>query len=154
MKYQIVKQLEDYTLCEAEKDIAGEVVLLFEANTFEQAQFIKNQFLHNKPYAPFERCWIAEIRHIVSVADKVVSEQPYETRTLLVIAATEQEARDRFIKEATDYGQPYQNGNGEAVTWAFDQILSLEEADFFSTIDLYQGLPVELKSRRPVVKTD
>lgn len=148
VKYQDVDQTIVYTLCSADDAEDGEIILIFEADSYEQASFIKNQFLHFEPYKPFDACWIAETRHIVSVSGVVVADMPYEYRTLLVIAPTEAVARQKIEAEAIAYGAPYKNGDGQDVIWRFDKIISIAEADFFSTIDLYRGSPVEIKSRR------
>lgn len=153
MKYKITKYQDPdnaivYTLCSFDQEEDGEVILVFEADSYEHAQFIKNQFLHFEPYKPFDTCWLGIVQHIVSVADVIVEDAPYERRTLLVIASTEDEARKKLIQEATDYGKPYKNGQGQDVKWSFDKIISIEEADFFSTIDLYKGIPVEITSKR------
>ncbi len=154
MKYKITKQQDSeedaivYTLCEFGEEEGGEVILVFEADSFDQASFIRNQFLHFEPYKPFDTCWIAKVSHIVSVDDKIVEDIPYEVRTLLVVARTEAEARKKIEAEAIAYGEPYKNGDQKDVRWAFDKILSLKEVDFFSTIDLYKGIPVEIDSKR------
>lgn len=137
-----------FTLCPADREEDGVVVLRFEAESDDEASFVYNQFLHFEPYRPFDPCWIAKVRHHITIDHKPVSEGRYEIRTLIVIAEHEEAARSKILAEAQAYGQPYDNGAGESVRWSFDKILSLEEADFFHTIDLYRGLPVELSSRR------
>lgn len=153
MKYKIVKHQDKdsvvvYTLCSEEQEEAGETILVFEADSDDQASFIRNQFLHFEPYKPFDNCWLVEVLHVVSVDKQIVEEMPYEYRTLMVLAKDEAEARKKVEKEADQYGRIYKNGEGQDVSWKFDKILSIQEVDFFSTIDLYKGIPVEIKSKR------
>lgn len=153
MKYKITKYQDFdysivYTLSTFEEESQGEIILIFEADSYEQASFIKNQFLNFEVYKPFDNCWLVKVNHIVFVNSKPVEDMPYELRTLMVIAKTEKEARKKVEKEAKLYGKPYKNGKNQEVKWEFDKIVSVTEIDFFSTIDLYKGIPVEITSVR------
>lgn len=84
MKYKIIKYQDAdkciiYTLYKAEKEEDGETILVFEVDSEDHANFIKNQFLHLDPYKPFDNCWMAKIRHVVSIDNKIVIQRPYGT---------------------------------------------------------------------------
>lgn len=149
-KYKIVHDIAEhsYTLCAFEKEEAGKNILIFEAESYEEAMFIKNQFLHFEPYRPFDTFWIATVGHFISVDNQLVKEDNYEVRTVIVLAKTEIIAKEKIIQEAITYSQPYKNQYDQDVVWKFDRLLSLEPMDFFHTIDLYQGKVVEIKSER------
>lgn len=146
-KYKIVQNLADYsyTLCGFEKEEEGRTILIFEATTDDEASFIKNQFLHFEPYKPFGKFFTVVVGHFVIIAGKL-SKPPhnYEERTLLVLAENEEQAREKIVKDVTEYSKPYKNSFGEEVKWQFDKIIKIYETDFFDTIELYQGKPVEV----------
>lgn len=148
-KYKIVhNECEcSYTLCDFKREEEGKDILIFKAKSWEEASFIKNQFLHFEPYKPFDDFWIAKIGHKILIDKKQKSKENYEIRTLIVLAEDEKEAIKKLKKEAKKYSKPYKNIYKEKVSWQFDEIISLEKADFFDTIELYRGLPVELDSK-------
>ena len=149
-KYKIVHDTAEhsYILYEFDKPVSGRIILIFEAQTYEEAAFIKNQFLHFEPYRPFDDFWIATVGHFVYVDDKLLEDGNYEIRTLIVLAKSAAIAKAKILEEVKNYSQPYKNAIGGCAKWEFDQKLSLEIMDFFNTIELYQGKVVEVKSKR------
>jgi hypothetical protein len=152
MQYKITQDFtapnhENYALMPADAASDDRVLLVFEAQTFEEAVFIKNQFLHFEPYRPFDQFWIGEAGHWVTIAGKVKSRLNYERRTLMVLAKNEAEAREKMEIEARAYAKPYQNQYNEEVTWAFDRLHFVRPMDFFNTVELYQGKVLEIDSR-------
>jgi hypothetical protein len=148
LQYKILKTTDGYTLCPAERDETGEVLLEFSAASYEQAMLIRNQFLHFEPYQPFGKFWLAKVGHQISINGVVKSRYNYEERWLIVLAENEAAAIAKVIQEATTYGEPYDNCYGQPVAWQFDRIIEITEIDFFSTPDLYAGKPVEIYSKR------
>jgi hypothetical protein len=151
MKWKITQDItapnhESYALMPVDAASDDRVLLVFEAQTYEEAVFIKNQFLHFEPYLPFDQFWIAEAGHWITIAGKVKSRLNYERRSLIVLAKNETEAREKMEAEAQAYAKPYQNQYDEEVIWAFDQLYFVRPMDFFNTIELYQGKVIEINS--------
>lgn len=146
-KYKIVHSATEhsYTLCGFEQQEEGKVILVFEAETDDEASFIKNQFLHFEPYKPFDEFWVVEVGHYIMIAGEL-KKRPhnYEVRTLLILAKDEEEAKRKAILDAKEHGKPYKNGYNQEVCWQYDKIISVYRSDFFDTIDLYRGKPVEV----------
>lgn len=158
-KYKIIHNTAEhsYTLCGFDKKEDGTVILVFEAETDDEASFIKNQFLHFEPYKPFDEFWAVEVGHYVMIAGEL-KKRPhnYEVRTLLILAKDEEEAKQKAIEDALEHSKPYKNGYDQEVCWRFDKIISVYRSDFFDTIDLYRGKPVEvaykMKSKQKIGK--
>lgn len=148
MQYKILKTADGYTLCLADREEPGEVLLEFSAASYEQAAFIRNQFLHFEPYQPFSKFWLAKVGHQITINGVVKSRYNYEERWLIVLAEDEAAAIVKVTQEATAYSEPYDNCYGQPVAWRFDRIIEMTEVDFFSTPDLYAGRPVEIYSKR------
>ncbi len=153
MQYRIFKFSDGFGMYRGdteppEGEEAGQVILVFEAETYEQAGFVYNQFLHFEPYNPFDPFWYVKVGHWISIAGEVKTEDNYEERTLIVLADDEAEAIAKVTAEAQEYSQPYKNCYDQDVAWIFDRILEVKPMDFFRTIDLYAGKPVEIHDRR------
>lgn len=148
MKYKIVHNIKEgsFTLCSHEKEENGKVILVFEADSYDEASFIKNQFLNFGPYKPFDNCWIAEVGYHVFIDKKQA--EAYEIRTVIVIAETEEEATIKIEKEAQKNCLANKEAETREEKWVFQQILSIEIMDFFHTVDLYKGIPIEIKRKR------
>ena len=161
MKYKLLRHDNtegvEYTLTEYDwNDFATDVgreVLLFEADTYDEACAIRNRFMNWGQYQPFG-IWYAEVGHRILIAGKVQSKLNYEKRQLVVVADTREEAEKKIIEEAERYSKPYKNQYGQDVNWRFDRILLLEVADCFKISKLYKGDPVEIFSKRVTKKRD
>jgi hypothetical protein len=156
MKYTLLKSYNEYTLREAVEGDSisdGEAILIFEADTWEQAMVTRNQFLHFEPYQPFDKFWYVKVLHQIVINGKLKSKANHEIRVLLVMAADEAEARTRVSDEVKRYGLIYQNMYNQPVSRKFIEVLELKEADFLKFYDLYSGVPIEIYSKRITKKT-
>jgi Domain of unknown function (DUF4288) len=132
----------------SDRDQDGKVLLTYEADTFEQAMFVRNQFLGWEPYRPFGKFWIAQVEHSIWVNNKLKRKHNCEIRTMIVLADTVTEAEEKLKEEAKNYGKTYRNTYKQPVEWRFEKITDIREMDFFNTIDLYRGVPVEVYDKR------
>jgi hypothetical protein len=153
MQYRIFKFADGFGMYRGDTgphtgDEPGEVILVFDAETHEQAGFVYNQFLHFEPYNPFDPVWYVKVGHWISIAGVIKTEDNYEERTLIVLAYDEAEAIAKVTAEAQAYSKPYKNCDDQDVAWTFDRIFEVKPMDFFRTIDLYAGQPVEIHDRR------
>jgi Domain of unknown function (DUF4288) len=157
VKYKILHShdgdVDCYTMYEFDReltgeDLAGKVILVFETETYEQAMFVRSQFLHFEPYRPFGKFWLAKVGYWISIAGKVKSKHNYEERCSIVLADDRADAIARIRSEAREYSTPYKNIYNQEVVWAFDRIIEVEEMGCFDSVDLYGGKPVEIHSKR------
>jgi hypothetical protein len=149
-KYKIVHDIaeECITVSPYEREEHGRILLVFEAEDFNEAMFIRNQFLQFEPYRPFGKIWFAKVGHNIVIGGKSRSKHNYEERTLIVLADDKDEAEKKLKAEAKVYSKPYKNVYDQEVSWKFDKIIELREADFFDTVELYKGRPVEIYDKR------